>query len=223
MHNFILPGPVRRFYDCSVGRHTVGAHSIIALKYPVTQFKGALPSELPKGSIHYQINWAFQWFFRITPHSWQLDPSLQGSSSLGRAISVLEYPFGGASLYSMPLLPQGSPSFCFRDDQPSRPVHMNFVAFIGMAWTRVLITGGYTLIIRFCRMVGHHDFLVQSFTQTPWPDINSTYDGVAWKPSWTTNQQWHNPSFLALALMYIPIGVSTIFTTLREGSHDGFV
>lgn len=66
---------------------------------PLHSSRGTLPSELPKWSIHYQINWAFQWFFRITPHSRQLDPSLQGSASLGRAISVLEYPFGGASLY----------------------------------------------------------------------------------------------------------------------------
>lgn len=48
----------------------------------------------------------FQWFFRITPHSRELDPSLQGSPSLGRAISVLELSlWRGIPVfqYSMPL------------------------------------------------------------------------------------------------------------------------
>jgi hypothetical protein len=60
---------------------------------------------------------------------------------------------------------------------------------------------GHAPIFRSCRMVGHRDFLVQSLLRPH--DLISTLWWSGGKPSWTTNQLWYNPSFLALTLICI--------------------
>lgn len=135
------------------------------LNYPVTQFKGGrCRQNYWNGPFIIKSTERFNGSFVLLRilRSRQLDPSLQGSPSLGRAISVRGYPFGGASLYSMPLLPQGSPSFC--SFMMISPVGQYIWTLShSFAWLRLGIGyRGYALIFRFCRMVGHHDFLVQS-------------------------------------------------------------